>query len=656
VDRKNFFFRQKVTEQELDSAFDAVEQGVQDFVASFEFVGVATNAQVTEHAPANFTVDVQGPAYIYDKLFQRISFSADQNLNCAVDENGAATDVVGAGNEKYLSVFAHFQRLLSDPRTDGFGDTIYFEEAESFKLRLVQGAEAPSGTASRPPLDSTDILLADIRIVYGQTTIVNANIDDSRAELVYQLSGSPLDINERSLTDVLQAMLDEINSFTSGLPGDLADQTAPDDGATLIGIDSIAPSYGLYTSPQGTLKAMLADFLEKLQVYGSPSTPGSARIGSNSLGSGLFSLAAGTVSAQLAEICDNLRWNTSTADGASHVGMEAFSVGDFALARGSVRSGLSDLLTQLDHNSSSPDGASRVGFLQYNSPNGRFDISDRDVRTALTYVIDRLDNETSSPYVGSDAIGSMALGWLSAGSLRSQINAIQGAVARKQVTNDVYASTAFTGPLLDATHASDDTLYCLAEWGSGDEIRGLWVNVSTGSVGITTNLTQTGTGNTMEHIVLGPAMATVFNDGGVFGMTVARFATAAAGTNVGAVLETPAGSADKYSQIDTPQPGVADDGDALRVLTYGTFSDGKHTCHWSEGHVIGAGIGIDACVNFGRYFTSPPTSFTVNTTGTGNQTGTATVVNVTNYGCGISGRNNVGIGYGYSYGTLQVAP
>ena len=48
---KNFYFRQRVTEAELDSAFGDLEKADQDLAADLGFTGVLANAVVSQHAP-----------------------------------------------------------------------------------------------------------------------------------------------------------------------------------------------------------------------------------------------------------------------------------------------------------------------------------------------------------------------------------------------------------------------------------------------------------------------------------------------------------------------------------------------------------------------------------------------------------------------------
>src|SRR5512141_2284057 len=120
ANRKDFYFRQRVTEAELDSGFADLEQADHDLAADLGFAGVLANAVVSQHAPVpDLTVDVSGPGSILDPLGQRIFFSALQNVDVSQDENAVSTAVTTAGNERIVSVFAKFDRTLSDPRIDG---------------------------------------------------------------------------------------------------------------------------------------------------------------------------------------------------------------------------------------------------------------------------------------------------------------------------------------------------------------------------------------------------------------------------------------------------------------------------------------------------------------------------------------------------------
>jgi len=165
VDRYDFFYRQKVTEAELDAALAAAERADWNLAADIGIFGIISGGVVVEADPVpNKTVDITGPMKAHDKTGRRVFLGAGINLDLSVDENGVPTDVTGGdGRERWVSVFASFDRSLSDPRTDGAGQQIQFQQNESIKWVVRQGAEADNGLAAKVPLDDNLILLADVR-------------------------------------------------------------------------------------------------------------------------------------------------------------------------------------------------------------------------------------------------------------------------------------------------------------------------------------------------------------------------------------------------------------------------------------------------------------------------------------------------------------
>jgi hypothetical protein len=220
MNKNNWYFRQKVSEGELDSAFNSVELAIENFVQSFQYVGIGIGADVTQAVVPNLTVLASGPAIIYDQNFKKIAWAPNISINCALDENGSSTAVTLGGQEKWLSIFAEFQTVQSDPRVDGNGNTVFFAVTESYRINVAQGAQAAIGVATRPPLRASQILLADVRLINLQTQILNADIDKapsatSRTQVIYDITGSPLILKTRSVQDALSSMLAAVNNITT---------------------------------------------------------------------------------------------------------------------------------------------------------------------------------------------------------------------------------------------------------------------------------------------------------------------------------------------------------------------------------------------------------------------------------------------------------
>lgn len=313
MNRKSFYFGQEVTETELNAAFDDVSAAFGNFLRGFEYVGITKGADIVPNSPPNMTVVASAPATIYDQNQNHIEWLVNQVVNCAIDENGNATAVSGVGNDKWLTIFAEYRETLSDPRTNDRGEPVYFVRTEGFRLNVVQGAEGLS--PARPPLRSTQILLADILITHGQTTITAPDIDDSRIEFAYTLSGSPFEINEKNLQDVLQEMLDILNAFD----------------ASTIPVDAIAGS------PHATTAGSVTNVLTQIVAYLNNLI--GTEVATSAVAGSPYSLASSTVQAALASVVGFLNGITSSTVNAS-----AVAGSPNALSSGTIQAALASLL------------------------------------------------------------------------------------------------------------------------------------------------------------------------------------------------------------------------------------------------------------------------------------------------------------------------
>lgn len=195
MNRTEFWYRQRVTSPELnDDTFDEIELADWAIVKETLGFGVFNSPAVTQQTTPDLTVLV--PQILgYDQLGRRTELPASQapyTLNCAVDENGASTAVTGGpGFERWLTVFIEFNRLDTEPKTDGNGTPLFWKHGEWFKLNVVQAAEQPVGTDLLPVPRSDQIILCDIHIVDAQTQILNSDIDFDRREDFTYISLTP---------------------------------------------------------------------------------------------------------------------------------------------------------------------------------------------------------------------------------------------------------------------------------------------------------------------------------------------------------------------------------------------------------------------------------------------------------------------------------
>jgi hypothetical protein len=325
-----YYFLQPVQAAEINSSFTGVETAINRAYADLGMVGVLIGGSVNEYSTPNLTVDVSA-AVVIDQTGQRIRWSSIQNVNCAVDENTISTAVGSPGNYKYLSLFAKFLRAPSDPRVDGERQTIYFNQAESFELRIAQGAEAVSPTP--PALRSDQILLADILIDFGKTQIFDADIDMvTRRQWAITASSAALTIARGQIDDAFQDVADR---FTAGTT-DLADQTSPDDGVTLVGADT--QTSGSFSVSQGTLKAQLLELLGHVDTVNTFAHSGNWHDGTD--------ITATDVEGAINEVKDDLAVDTGNG-GADKVGAGAQSAGGIGVTAGSIYDQVGEILTEI---------------------------------------------------------------------------------------------------------------------------------------------------------------------------------------------------------------------------------------------------------------------------------------------------------------------
>ncbi len=327
-----YYFLQAVQAQEINSSFTGVETAINRLHTDLGMVGVLIGGSVNQYSTPNLTVDVSAGVVI-DQTGQRIRWSSIENLNCALDEDNVSTAVGSPGNSKYLSIFAKFLRAPSDPRVDGERQTIYFNQGESFELRVAQGAEAVSPTP--PALRSDQILLADILIDFGKTQIFDADIDMvTRRQWAITASSAALTIARGQIDDAFQDVADAIAAGTA----DLADQTTPDDGATLVGADT--QTSGLFSVSQGTLKAQILELLGHTDTVNAFANSGNWHDGTG--------ITATDVEAAINEVKNDLASENTGNGGADRVGSATQTVGSASVAAGSIWDQIAEMLAYLD--------------------------------------------------------------------------------------------------------------------------------------------------------------------------------------------------------------------------------------------------------------------------------------------------------------------
>lgn len=263
ANRRDYYYRQKVTEAELDAGFDGLETAQRNIMGDHELHGIVDGLIVSQHAGTpDLTVDVAA-GIAYSKQGERIQVPALQNVDVSIDSAAITTDVAAPGNSKIVSVFLEYDETLSDPRIDGNGATVFHQIDESFSIVVVQGAEGVSPVA--PSLNSNRILLADITRTFGDTQILNAVISPDptdltdatgRREDLIHVDDTPVALREVVLRGALTSLLAALNAHLDGS----VNRHGADD------IDAIAQSSGGESVTLGTVESQILELLASLDT------------------------------------------------------------------------------------------------------------------------------------------------------------------------------------------------------------------------------------------------------------------------------------------------------------------------------------------------------------------------------------------------------
>jgi hypothetical protein len=311
-DRVRWYHRQRVNEAELNLAFDQLEQADRNLAADIGVYGIVSGAEPVPHEPVpDLTIDLAAPGRAYDRLGQRIYFGVGQSVSCERDSAGVSTEVMMAGRERWLGVFLRFRRLLSDERTDGNSQRVFFRQDESFEIVVRQGAEGPEGAALRVPMEPDEILVCEVRRLFGVNRILREHLDLSRRQALVFARSDAVGIDAelwrtlRPNAPTVQAALDEVDARYAAHVGGEAERH---------------PAQHVTFTPAGILtgqnvQVALAELVQKLQASAT-GTAGAALVGADAVPGTPRALAAGTVDSQLAFLLEFLNAHLSATSAA----------------------------------------------------------------------------------------------------------------------------------------------------------------------------------------------------------------------------------------------------------------------------------------------------------------------------------------------------
>jgi len=451
ADRLDYYFRQKVTEAELDLGFELLEQADLNFANDIGIFGIIDGMVASEKAGVpDLSVDLTAPGRAYDQLGRRIFFGTLQNVDLSTDLNGVSTAVQTSGNEKIVSLFIKFDRVLSDPRTDGNSQQVFFRRDEGFQFVVRQGAEAAAGTAVPPPLQPDEVLIVDVTRTFGQTQILNSDLspdptvpgDVGRRQDFIFAEASAISVFSGGfntlapVTDDVQATLQEIDDELTDHFGATARRHAA------LDVDATATAGSPNALATGTVRTQLDELLGHINAHENQATGAHAASAIAYAGGGAWADAvtnpATSVEAQLDKIVADL----AAATGAPKIGAAATAGSPNSLSAGSVRSQLDELLADINDHENQASGAHAASAISYAGSGNWADatsVGGASVEAAIDEIVSDLAATSGAPKIGAAATAGSPNA-LAAGTVKSQLDELLGHVNAHE--NDASAAHA----------------------------------------------------------------------------------------------------------------------------------------------------------------------------------------------------------------------
>lgn len=187
MDRREFYFNQELTKDDLNDAFDLVSNGLDARLSDIMTDGVVSGCAISTTTVSGWNVTITAGKIA--KLGKHISFSGG-SFDISHDFAGAST-LPSAGNYRWVTVAIRYGQLLASSVTDGLGVTVYQHRTDSYnlngttlladatattnnagdaKLYVIAGTQGATGTSiALSGLPSDAVILGDFLITNGQS-------------------------------------------------------------------------------------------------------------------------------------------------------------------------------------------------------------------------------------------------------------------------------------------------------------------------------------------------------------------------------------------------------------------------------------------------------------------------------------------------------
>lgn len=174
--KRQFGSKTLIYASDHNTAQNYMELNIQEVVADAGLYGIISGGDLIPHPVQNYRV-YMGPLVARTSTGNRIVISGNETFTVAPSTNP------GVGNEIWVTAYISYQYVRSEEDTDGDGAQYYKDYTNGYQISTVQGSIAATGTATRPSIPASAVLLCDIlydSTLYGTGNIQQTDIDISR--------------------------------------------------------------------------------------------------------------------------------------------------------------------------------------------------------------------------------------------------------------------------------------------------------------------------------------------------------------------------------------------------------------------------------------------------------------------------------------------
>jgi hypothetical protein len=189
-------FQTQINADTYQSAITNIDNNLAIRLSDILTEGILTGGSITENSTPDLNVIIESLTG-YNSVGARIKLDSSKTVDLS------SYLPTTAGNEKYISVYINVIDLETNT-----------------EINVVEGTSASAGSATKPSVDSNQgVLLADILLTEGQTTILNDNIEVARKQKIYlnNIAGQMDYVNVKDFGAIGDGVTDDLTEINNAI-------------------------------------------------------------------------------------------------------------------------------------------------------------------------------------------------------------------------------------------------------------------------------------------------------------------------------------------------------------------------------------------------------------------------------------------------------